>query len=97
MASTPRFHCLDGAAIAAFLILCLCALSRSQPIVLRHRSRRAAVARAREGIAHLALDVEGPAGRALTVGLGVRCPSVFKDAQRGCTERDRCELLLVAP
>jgi len=49
----------------------------------RSRARRAAVARAREGIAYLALEVEGYAGRTVADALGVNAPSIYRAAQRG--------------
>jgi transposase len=41
------------------------------------------VARAREGVAYLAIEVEGYTGRAVAGLLGVGTPSVYKAAQRG--------------
>jgi len=43
----------------------------------------APVARAREGIAYLTIDVEGYARRAIADLLGVGTPSVYNAAQRG--------------
>ena len=53
------------------------------PTALQRGSRSAPVARAREGIAYLAIEVEGYPGRGVADLLGVGAPSVYKAAQRG--------------
>jgi len=58
------------------------------PAALRHGSRVARVARAREGIACLALEGKGYAGRVVAGLLGVGLPSIYKAAQRGRAASD---------
>jgi hypothetical protein len=67
----------------ADLIARVCATTGTHPTALQQGSRRAAVARAREGIAYLALEVEGYTGRTVADVLGVHPPSVYRAAQRG--------------
>ncbi len=50
---------------------------------LRHGSRRAPAARAREGLAYLAVEVWGYTGPAVAKLLGVRPSAVYRAAQRG--------------
>jgi len=50
---------------------------------LQRGSRVAPVARARERVAYLAIEVEGYAGRAVADVLGVGTPSVYKAVHRG--------------
>jgi putative transposase len=77
----------------ADLIARVCAAAGSQCSALRQGSRRAAVARAREGIAYLALEVAGYSGRAVAEALGVRPSSVYRAAQRGHTASQRWDRL----
>ena len=51
--------------------------------VVSTKRRLAPVARAREGVAYLAIEVEGYAGRAVADFLGVGTPWVYRAAQRG--------------
>jgi REP element-mobilizing transposase RayT len=67
----------------ADLVARVCAATGSHPRALGQGSRRVAVARAREGIAYLALEREGYPGRAVADMLGVHPASVYKAAQRG--------------
>jgi len=76
------------------LIARVCAATGSQPSALRQGSRRPATARAREGIAYLALELEGYSGRAVAEALGVRPPSVYKAAARGRAARTRWDRVL---
>jgi len=76
------------------LISRVCAATGSHPSALRQGSRRPAIARAREGIAYLALEVEGYSGRAVAEALGVRPPSVYKAAGRGRVARTRWDRVL---
>jgi hypothetical protein len=65
----------------------------ARPRTSRHRSCKRGVAGwrsvAREGIAYLALDVEGHPAPRLVALLGVRPPSIHKAAQAGRTSRKR--------
>jgi hypothetical protein len=63
--------------------LIACAATGCSPTALHRGSRVAPVARAREGIAYLAIEVEGYVGRTVADLLGVGTPSVYKAAQRG--------------
>lgn len=67
----------------ANLIARVCAATGCHPTALQQGSRRAAVARAREGIAYLALEIEGYTGRTVADVLGVNAPSIYRAAQRG--------------
>ena len=67
----------------ADLIARVCAATGCSPTALQRGSRVVPVARAREGVAYLAIEVEGYAGRAVADLLGVGTPSVYKAAQRG--------------
>jgi REP element-mobilizing transposase RayT len=78
----------------ADLIARVCAATGSRPSALRQGSRRQLVARAREGIAYLALGVEGYSGRAVAEALGVRPPSVYKAAERGRAAHTRWDRVL---
>jgi hypothetical protein len=62
---------------------------------LRQGNRRASVARAREGIAYLAIEGYGYPGVALRDWLGVGAPSIVKAAQRGRAAHTRWDSLLV--
>jgi REP element-mobilizing transposase RayT len=73
----------------AELIARVCAATGGHPGALRQGSRRPALARAREGIAYIAVEVEGYSGRAVAEALGVRPPSVYKAAARGSVARSR--------
>ncbi len=78
----------------AALVARVCAATGAHPTALRQGSRRGAAARAREGIAYLALEVVGYTGRAVAEVVGVHPPSVYKAAQRGRADRERWEALL---
>ena len=65
------------------LLARVCAATGCSPTALQRGSRVAPVARAREGVADLAIEVEGYAGRAVVDLLGVGTPSVYKAGQRG--------------
>ncbi|HEX7551615.1 MAG TPA: transposase [Candidatus Methylomirabilis sp.] len=67
----------------ADLIARVCAATGCSPMAIQRGSRVASVARAREGVAYLAIEVEGYAGQAVADLLGVGTPSVYKAAQRG--------------
>lgn len=72
----------------------VCRAASIPPEALHQGSRRAVVARAREGIAYLAIEVCGYAGASLIFLLGVGGPSIQKAAQRGRADRQRWEALL---
>jgi putative transposase len=72
----------------------VCAATGCPPTALRHGSRRPGAARAREGLAYLALEGCGYAGGAVAELLGVRPPAVYRAAQRGRAERARWDSLL---
>jgi REP element-mobilizing transposase RayT len=78
----------------ADLIAGVCAVTGCSPTALRQGSRIRAVAHAREGIAYLALEIEGYPGRMLAEPLGVHQPSVYKAAQRGRAAASEWEGLL---
>jgi hypothetical protein len=65
------------------LVARICRATGIAPAALQQGSRRASVARAREGIAYLAIDRYGYPGVALRDWLGVGAPSIGKAAQRG--------------
>jgi len=74
----------------------VCAAVHIAPPVLQAGSRRAAVCRAREGIAYLGLEVEGYPAPRLVALLGVRPPFIHKAAQRGRAGRERWDHVLRA-
>ncbi len=78
------------------LVTRVCAATGCAPPALRHGSRRAAAARAREGLAYVALEVCGYPGPAVAALLGVRPPAVYRAAQRGQANRGRWDRLLKA-
>ena len=80
----------------AELLARVCAAAGCQPTALRQGSRRAPAARAREGLAYLALEVWGYPGPAVADLLGVRPSAVYRAAQRGRAARGRWEHLLAA-
>ncbi len=80
----------------ADLIARVCAATGSHPTALQQGSRRAAVARAREGIAYLAVEVEGYSGRTVADMLGVHPPSIYRAAQRGRAAHRRWDRLFAA-
>ncbi|MEI8189609.1 MAG: transposase [candidate division NC10 bacterium] len=80
----------------AELVAAACAATECSPTALRQGSRRARAARAREGVAYLALEVCGYPGSAVADLLGVRPSAVYRAAQRGCGTRERWEKLLSA-
>jgi hypothetical protein len=61
---------------------------------LQQGSRRAPAARAREGLAYLALEFCGYPGSAIADLLGVRPSAIYRAAQRGRATRERWESLL---
>ena len=65
------------------LLARICRTTGISPTALQQGSRRASVARAREGIAYLAIERYGYPGVALRDWLGVGAPSIVKAAQRG--------------
>jgi len=71
-------------------------VSDCSPTALQQGSRRATAARAREGVAYLALEVCGYTGSAVADLLGVRPSAVYRAAQRGRATRERWEPLLAA-
>jgi REP-associated tyrosine transposase len=72
----------------------VCAATGTHPSALRQGSRRTDAARAREGIAYLALEVGGYPGRLVAEAVGVRPPSVYKAAQRGQGDRASWERIM---
>ena len=64
------------------------------PTALQQGSRRARAARAREGLAYLALEVCGYTGTAVADLLGVRPSALYRAAQRGYAARGRWERVL---
>ena len=78
----------------AALVAGVCAATGCHPTALQQGSRRARAARAREGLAYLALDVCGYTGSAVADLLGVRPSAVYRAAQRGRTARERWERVL---
>jgi len=80
----------------AELVAAACAATDCSPAALQQGSRRARVARAREGVAYLALEVCGYPGSAVADLLGVRPSAVYRAAQRGRGTRERWDKLLSA-
>jgi putative transposase len=76
------------------LVARVCRLARIPPEALTRGSRRAAVARAREGMAYLAVDVCGHSGASLLSLLGVGAPSLCNAAQRGRADQKRWDSVL---
>ena len=74
----------------------VCAALTIPPTALQEGSCHALVCRAREGIAYLALDVEGYPAPRLVALLGLRPPSIQKAAQRGRADRARWDRVLTA-
>jgi chromosomal replication initiation ATPase DnaA len=68
------------------LVTAVCRHVGIPPVVLQAGSRRRDVARARDGIAYLWLEVWGQSGRAVAEALGVRPQSIYRAAQRGRKE-----------
>ena len=77
------------------LLARICRTTGIAPAALRQGSRRASVARAREGIAYLAIERYGYPGVALRDWLGVGAPSIVKAAQRGRAAHTHWDPLLV--
>ena len=73
----------------------ICRATGIAPAALRQGSRRASVARARAGIAYLAIERYGYPGVALRECLGVGAPSIVKAAQRGRAAHIHWDPLLV--
>ena len=78
----------------ADLVAGVCAATGCHPTALQQGSRRATAARAREGLAYLALEVSGYTGSAVADLLGVRPSAVYRAAQRGRATRGRWDRLL---
>jgi REP-associated tyrosine transposase len=76
------------------LVTRVCRATSIPPEALHQGNRRAEVARAREGIAYLAIEVYGYSGASLIHHLGVGAPSIHKAAQRGRAERKRWDEVL---
>ncbi len=76
------------------LITRVCRHLRLAPTQLQAGSRRAAVTRARDGIAYLWVEVLGHPGRPLAPRLGVRPQAVYQAARRGRDARATWERLL---
>ena len=77
------------------LVARICRATGISPAALQQGSRRASVARAREGIAYLAIERYGYPAVALRDCLGVGAPSIVKAAQRGRASHTRWDQLLV--
>jgi len=77
------------------LVARICRATGIAPAALRQGNRRASVARAREGIAYLAIEGYGYPGVALREWLGVGAPSIVKAAQRGRAAHTQWDPLLV--
>ena len=80
----------------AELVAVVCAATECSPTALQQGSRRTRAARAREGVAYLALEVCGYPGRTVADLLGVRPSAVYRAAQRGRGTREQWEQLLAA-
>ena len=78
----------------AALVARVCAATGAHPTALRQGRRHGPAARAREGIAYLALEVAGYTGPVVADVVGVHPPSVYKAAQRGQADRGRWERVL---
>ena len=76
------------------LITAVCAATGCQPTALQAGSRRGPAARAREGVAYLAVEVCGSTAIAIADPLGVRPSAVYRAAQRGKAASARWERLL---
>jgi REP element-mobilizing transposase RayT len=77
------------------LVARICRATGISLAALQQGSRRASVARAREGLAYLAIERYGYSGVALRDWLGVGAPSIVKAAQRGRAAHTHWDLLLV--
>jgi hypothetical protein len=88
--ASPRQHSVTS------LITAVCATIGCHPIALREGSRRVPAARAREGVAHLALEVCGYTAIAISDHLGVRPSAVYRAAQRGKATSARWDELLAS-
>ena len=73
------------------LVTAVCRHVGIPPATLQAGSRRRDVARARDGIAYLWLEVWGQSGRAVAEALGVRPQSIYRAAQKGRKERHEWE------
>jgi hypothetical protein len=80
----------------AELVAAVCAATGCHALALQHGSRRAPAARAREGVAYLAVEVCGYPARAVADRLGVRPSAVYRAAQRGRATAARWERVLAA-
>ena len=77
------------------LVARICHATGIAPAALRQGSRRVSVARAREGIAYLAIEGYGYPGVALREYLGMGAPYIAKAAQRGPAVRAQWDPLLL--
>jgi hypothetical protein len=77
------------------LITAVCATTGCHPTALQAGSRRAPAARAREGVAYLALEVCGYTAIAIADQLGVHPSAVYRAAQRGQATSARWERVLM--
>jgi len=71
----------------------VCQATGCPPAALRYGSRRAPAVRAREGLAYLALEVWGYAGRAVAEFLQVQPPAIYRAAQRARIHRTQWDAL----
>ena len=81
----------------ATLVARVAAATGCPPTALQAGSRRAPVARARAGLAYLAVAVWGYSGPAVAAWLGVRASAVYRAAARGEAARAAWEALLTRP
>jgi hypothetical protein len=80
----------------AALVAAGCAAAGCHAPALQHGSRRALAARAREGVAYLAVAVCGYPASAVADRLGVRPSAVYRAAQRGQATGARWDRVLAA-
>jgi putative transposase len=78
----------------AALVAAVCTATGCHPTALQEGSRRSSAARAREGVAYLALEVYGYAAPAVADTLGVHPSAVYRAAQRGRGTRAQWDRLL---
>ncbi len=76
------------------LLTAICSDQRITREAIRGGGRRAAVSRAREGLAYLWVECLGRSGRQLAQTIGVRPESVYKAARRGAREHSRWQRLI---
>ncbi len=86
----PSFPRVPGPRVALqTLVTQVCQSTGASPEALQRGRRQAGIAKAREGIAYLAVEVHGYSATALVSLLGVHPPSIYKAAQRGRREHAR--------